>query len=155
LRRGQAHRLPARYIGTMRLVLGLLKGGVIGGALGFAAFKLGVAGGVPAFVAYAIIGALVGMVCGKPPWKQDTFWTSALKGIGGLIVGALLYWGGSKLLGGLHVTLPAALGAQPDRSFAELPILLGPLVGALWGAFIEVDDGGSAAADKTKAKPAA
>jgi len=139
----------------MRLVLGLLKGGVVGGALGFAAFKLGVAGGAPAFVTYAIIGALVGMICGKPPWKQDTFWTSALKGIFGLVVGALLYWGGSKLLGGVHVPLPAGLGAPPDRSFAELPILLGPLVGALWGAFIDVDDGSSAAADKAKSKPAA
>jgi hypothetical protein len=139
----------------MRLVLGLLKGAVVGGALGFAALKLGVAGGAAAFVTYALIGALVGMICGKPPWRQDTFWTSALKGIGGLIVGSLLYWGGSKLLGGVHVTLPAALGAPPDRSIAELPILLGPLVGALWGAFIEVDDGGSASADKNKAKPAA
>ena len=78
-----------------------------------------------------------------------------LKGIFGLVVGTLLYWGGSKLLGGVHVPLPAGLGAQPDRSFAELPILLGPLVGALWGAFVEVDDGGSAAADKAKSKPPA
>ncbi|HXU04404.1 MAG TPA: hypothetical protein VN903_25760 [Polyangia bacterium] len=139
----------------MRLFLGLLKGAVVGGALGFAAFKLGVTGGAAAFVTYAIIGAIVGMICGKPPWKQDTFWTSALKGIGGLIVGSLMYWGGSKLLGGLHISLPAALGAQPDRSVAELPILLGPLVGALWGAFIEVDDGGSAAAAADKNKPKA
>ena len=43
----------------------------------------------------------------------------------------------------------------PDRSFAELPILFGPLVGALWGGFVEVDDGGGAAADKNKPKAAA
>jgi hypothetical protein len=139
----------------MRLVLGLLKGGVVGGALGWVAFKLGVTSGAAAVVTYAVIGALVGMVCGKPPWRQDTFWTSALKGIGGLIVGGLLYWGGSKLLGGVHLSLPAGLGAPPDRSVAQLPILLGPLVGALWGAFVEVDDGGAkAAADKSKSKPA-
>ena len=146
------------YISTMlRLVLGLLKGAVVGGALGFAALKLGVGGGAAAFVTYALIGGLVGMLCGKPPWRQDTFWTSALKGIGGLIVGALLYRGGSKLLGGIHLSLPASLGAPPDRSIAELPIILGPLVGALWGAFIEVDDGGGtgAAAEKSKAKPGA
>src|SRR6185312_15793501 len=118
-----------------RVILGLLKGGLIGAAIGAGAFKLGIAGGFLALVVYAVIGGVVGMLCGKPPWRQDTFWTSALKGIGGLVVGGLLYWGGSKLFGGLHIALPAALGAAPDRSVAELPILLGPLVGALWGAF--------------------
>jgi hypothetical protein len=138
----------------MRVVLGLLKGAVVGGALGWAAFKLGVAGGAAAFATYAIIGGLVGMICGKPPWRQDTIWTSVLKGVFGLAVGAGLYWVGQKVLGGLHVPLPAALGAAPDRTFSELPILFGPLVGALWGGFVEVDDGGGAA-DKTKPKAAA
>ena len=138
----------------MRLALGLLKGAVVGGALGWAALKLGVAGGLAAFVTYAVIGGLVGMICGKPPWRQDTIWTSVLKGLFGLGVGAGLYWVGHKLLGGAHVTLPAALGAPPDRSFAELPILFGPLVGAIWGSFVEVDDGGGAAAEKKKPKAA-
>ena len=138
---------------VMRAVLGLLKGALVGGALGWAALKLGVGGGAAAFVTYALIGGLVGMICGKPPWRQDTFWTSALKGLFGLVVGAGLYWAGSKLLGGIHVALPAGLGAPPDRSVAQLPIILGPLVGALWGAFVEIDDGGNA--DKNKPKAAA
>ena len=141
----------------LRVVLGLLKGAVIGGALGWLAFKLGVAGGAAAFLTYAVIGGAVGMICGKPPWRQDTLWTSALKGLFGVGVGIGLWLLGRKLLGGLHIALPAALGAPPDRSFAELPILLGPLVGAIWGTFVEVDDGGSAAkaaADKSKSKPA-
>jgi hypothetical protein len=138
----------------LRVVVGLLKGAVIGGVLGFGALKLGVGGGAAAFVTYALVGGLVGMVCGKPPWRQDTFWTSALKGLFGVGVGIGLYWLGRKLLGGAHVSLPAALGAPPDRSIAELPILLGPLIGALWGGFVEVDDGGgTAAADKSKSKP--
>jgi len=138
---------------VMRAVLGLLKGALVGGALGWAALKLGVGGGVAAFLTYALIGGLVGMICGKPPWRQDTFWTSALKGLFGVAVGIGLYWGGSKLLGGVHVALPAGLGAPPDRSVAQLPILLGPLIGALWGAFVEIDDGGNA--DKNKPKAAA
>jgi len=143
------------YISNMRVVLGLLKGAVVGGALGWAALKLGIAGGAAAFLTYAVIGGLVGMICGKPPWRQDTFWTSALKGIFGLAVGAGLYWVGHKVLGGIHVTLPAALGAPPDRAIADLPILLGPLVGAIWGGFVEADDGGAAAADKNKSKTTA
>ena len=140
----------------VRVVLGLLKGAVVGAAFGWAALKLGVGGGAAAFLAYALIGGVVGMVCGKPPWRQDTFWTSALKGLFGVGVGIGLYLLSRKLLGGLHVSLPAALGASPDRSIAELPILLGPVIGAIWGAFVEVDDGGGVkAADKSKTKPAA
>jgi hypothetical protein len=140
----------------VRVVLGLLKGAVVGAALGWAAFKLGVTDGVAAWLTYALIGGLVGMVCGKPPWRQDTFWTSAIKGLVGVGVGVGLYLLGRKLLGGAHVSLPAALGAAPDLSIAQLPILLGPMIGALWGVVIEVDDGGSASkADASKAKPAA
>jgi hypothetical protein len=141
----------------VRVVLGLLKGAVVGAALGWAALKLGVGGGAAAFLTYALIGGIVGMVCGKPPWRQDTFWTSALKGLVGVGVGIGLYLLSRKLLGGAHVPLPAALGAPPDRSVAELPILLGPVIGAIWGTFVEVDDGGGAkaAADKNKPKPAA
>lgn len=128
---------------------------MVGGALGFAALKLGVGGGAAGVITYALIGGLVGMVCGKPPWRQDTFWTSAIKGLVGVGVGIGLFWLGRKLLGGMHVSLPASLGAPPDRSIAELPILLGPLVGAIWGAIVEADDGGSAStADKNKPKAA-
>jgi len=138
----------------LRVVLGLLKGAVIGGALGFGALKLGVGGGAAGFLTYALIGGLVGMICGKPPWRQDTLWTSVIKGLVGVGVGIGLFWLGRKLLGGMHVSLPASLGAPPDRSIAELPILLGPLVGAIWGGIVEIDDGGSAgaAADKNKSK---
>ena len=130
---------------------------MVGAALGWAALKLGVGGGAAAFLTYALIGGVAGMVCGKPPWRQDTLWTSALKGLFGVGVGIGLYLLGRKLLGGAHVALPAALGAPPDRSIAELPILLGPVIGAIWGTFVEVDDGGGAkaAADKSKPKPAA
>ena len=101
-----------------RVLLGLLKGGVVGAAIGAGAFKLGIGGGVLAFVAYALVGGLVGILCGKPPWRQDTFWTTALKGIFGAAVGCLLYWGAGKLLGGLHVSLAAKLGA-PDRPLSS------------------------------------
>jgi hypothetical protein len=137
----------------LRVVLGLLKGAVIGGALGFGALKLGVGGGAAGFLTYALIGGLVGMICGKPPWRQDTFWTSAIKGLVGVGVGIGLFWLGRKLLGGMHVSLPASLGAPPDSSIAELPILLGPLVGAIWGGIVEIDDGGTS--KSAEQKPAA
>ncbi len=131
-----------------RVLLGVLKGGLIGAAIGAGAFKLGIAGGVLALFTYALVGGLVGILCGKPPWRQDTVWTTALKGIFGAAVGGALFWGAGKLLGGLHIALAAKLGA-PDRPVIDLPLLIAPLIGAAWGAFVELDDGGS-----TKAAPA-
>jgi hypothetical protein len=127
----------------LRVLLGLLKGGVIGAAVGGAALQIGVAGGVFAVLTYAVIGGLVGIVCGRPPWKQDTFWTSALKGMFGVGVGIGLYFLARKLVGGVHVAFAAQLGA-PDRPLGELPILLGPMIGALWGMLVEVDDASDA-----------
>jgi hypothetical protein len=133
-----------------RALLGLLKGGVVGAALGAGAFKLGIAGGILGTITYAVIGGLVGILCGKPPWRQDTVWTTALKGIFGAVVGGALYWGLGKILPGTHLAFTAKLGA-PDRALIDLPVLVGPLIGALWGAFVEIDDGGSStAAGKSK-----
>jgi hypothetical protein len=141
-----------------RVLLGFLKGGVVGAAIGAGAFKLGIGGGVLAAITYAVVGGLVGILCGRPPWRQDTVWTTALKGIFGAVVGGALYWGAGKLLGGVHVAFAGKLGV-PDRPLVELPVLLGPLIGAAWGAFVELDDGGSSAADAKKkpgsSKPAA
>src|SRR5262249_60340928 len=124
--------ISAAIFGTMlRVVLGLLKGAVVGGALGWGAFKLGVTSGAAAILTYGVIGGLVGMVCGKPPWRQDTFWTSALKGLFGVGVGIGLYLLGHKVLGGLHIPLPAALGAPPPRSAPQRPVRLGPRAGPI------------------------
>ena len=139
----------------LRVVLGLLKGAVVGGAIGWVALKLGVGGGAAAFATYAVIGALVGIVCGKPPWRQDTIWTPALKGIVGLGIGIGMYWLAGKVLGGVHIALPASLGVAPERSLAEVPLLLGPVIGAVWGLLIELDDGGKAKAKDAGAAGAA
>ena len=139
----------------MRVVLGLLKGAVVGGAIGWAALKLGVAGGFAAFATYAVIGAVVGIVCGRPIWRQDTIWTPILKGIFGLAIGAGLYWLGRKVLGGVHIALPSSLGVAPERSLAEVPLLLGPIIGAAWGLLVEIDDSGGKAKDKAAGVPAA
>ncbi len=139
-----------------RVILGLLKGGLIGAAIGAGAFKLGITSGFLAVVAYAVIGGVVGMLCGRPPWRQDTFWTTALKGIFGALIGGALFWGAGKLFGGTHLAFVAKLGAPANRPLVDIPLLLGPVIGALWGLFVEIDDGGSAdkAAAKTGQPPA-
>jgi ABC-type arginine transport system permease subunit len=136
----------------LRVVLGLLKGGLIGAAIGFGAFRLGIEGGALGFVVYALVGLMVGLLVGKPPWRQETIWTSIIKGIFGLLIAMGLYWGGRKLLGGTHLAFATGLGA-PDKAVVDIPFLLGPVIGALYGIFVEVDDtgGGSAPAARSSA----
>ena len=124
----------------LRVVLGLLKGGLVGAGIGALAFKLGVTGGVAAFLVYGVVGGLVGIIAGRPPWKQETLWTSWLKGIFGFGVGLALYWGAHKLLGGVSASFAAGLGAPANRALVDVPFLLGPAIGALWGILVEIDD---------------
>jgi hypothetical protein len=123
-----------------RVLLGILKGGVVGGAVGFAATKVGFGTGAAAWLVYGLVGFLVGIVCGKAIWRQDTLVTPLLKGIFGFAVGLGLYWVAGKTLGGLHLPLATRLGA-PDEPVAALPLLLAPAIGIIYGIFVEVDDG--------------
>jgi hypothetical protein len=122
-----------------RVLFGLVKGAILGVAIGAAAYKLGVGGGVLAVVTYAIVGAVVGVLCGRPPWRQETFWTTLLKGIVGAVVGGALFFGARKLFGDAHPGFASGLGLA-DKPLVDLPLVLAPMVGALWGAFVEIDD---------------
>lgn len=137
----------------VRVILGLLKGAVVGGGVGYGLYKLGFAGGLSAYLGCAVVGALVGVVCGRAPWKADTIWTPVVK----MIVGAAIGLGLCAL----------AFNLLPDPTFyvaqlsGELHLhsgpVLAPLVGVLYGIFVEVDDGGKPAAQApgTKGKPPA
>src|SRR5262245_114361 len=139
----------------LRVVLGLLKGGLVGAGVGFVAWKLGVSAGAAALIAYGLVGAAAGLIAGRPPWKQETIWTSLLKAIVGFGIGVALFIGARKLLGGMHLAFATGLGA-PDKPLVEIPFLLGPVIGAIWGILVEVDDGaGSGKSAKGAAQQAA
>jgi hypothetical protein len=146
--------LPApcytRFI-MVRVILGIIKGALIGAGLGYAAMQIGVTSGPLAYATYAAVGFLVGLVCGKAVWRQETLWTPALKGLFGAAVCAGLYWGASKLLGGMKVDLPPQLagGEAGPRALVEVPLLVAPIVAIVYGIFVEIDDG------ERKAKPPA
>jgi hypothetical protein len=124
----------------VRVLLGLIKGIIVGGALGYAATRLGVTGGPLAFATYAIVGFVVGLVGGKAVWRQPTLWTPALKGIFGALICVGLYWVSSKFLGGLKLSFTDALGA-PDKPVVQVPLVLAPILAVVYGIFVEVDDG--------------
>jgi hypothetical protein len=136
-----------------RLLLGIIKGGAVGAALGLLAGKLGVATGAVAVLFYGAVGAVVGLVCGRPLWKQETIWTPILKALFGFGLGVGVGYAGLRWLGGVHLPIAQIPGAL-EHPFPQVPGLFGPAVGILYGVLVEVDDAGSsdtAKADVAKA----
>jgi hypothetical protein len=123
----------------VRLILGLLKGAAIGAALGFAAEQIGLEGGW-GYVVYGLVGFAVGLFVGRPIWshlldKSSTVWTSVLKGLFGFGVGVGLYALGHKAIGDPTLAL-----AGTSRPLTDWTYIFGGLIGALYGAWVEVDD---------------
>jgi hypothetical protein len=134
----------------MRVIIGLVKGLIVGGAVGYGLLRLGWTSGALAYVACAIVGALVGVVAGRAPWKAETIWTPVLK----MIVGAGIGVGLAAL--GTHFLPDSEVYVRPLRTGLEhVPFrsgpILAPIIGALYGIFVEWDDGGA----KKDAPPAA
>lgn len=124
-----------------RALLGLIKGALVGGGIGFCLMKLGNPTGVLVYLCCGIVGAVVGLLCGRAPWSAETIWTPILKVLFGFGAGVGLYALGSRFLPGLSVTIHGFTGPLALRSGA----VLAPLIGVLYGMFVEVDDGASPA----------
>ena len=142
----------------LRLLLGLVKGAVIGAGIGYGAYSLGWGGGFN-WITYGLVGAFVGLLVGRPIWshlldKGSTSWTAILKGLFGFGVGCGLYALVAKAWGGFDLAL-----MDETRLVQDWQFVLGGAIGALYGAFVEIDDApakpAAAKPGQTPAKPAA
>ena len=124
----------------VRVLLGIIKGGVVGVAVGYAAWWAHFGTGPAAWLVYGLIGFLVGIVCGKAIWRHDTLVTPLLKGVFGFLLGLGLYWLAGKALGSVNAPFATQYFSTKDK-LASIPLLLGPAIGILYGIFVEVDDG--------------
>jgi hypothetical protein len=124
---------------VFKLLVGILKGAVIGGALGYGAFELGRATGFDnPWIVYGLIGAIVGLFVGRPIWslirdKNSTTVISILKSAFGFGIGCGLYAIVAK------VWNPALAISTIENVFAWPPTL-GGAIGAIYGGFVELDD---------------
>jgi hypothetical protein len=144
---------------VVKLLVGLLKGAVIGGGIGYGAYALADATGFGnPWLTYGVIGVFVGLLVGRPIWslirdQSSTTFTAVLKAAFGFGIGCGLYaivakaWNPSAWnIGGFNVfSWPPALGGA---------------IGAIYGAFVELDDAvgddksAPSGKDKEKPKPA-
>jgi hypothetical protein len=151
----------------VRLLIGLLKGLVVGGLLGFAVAKagFGAPGAVVAYLGAALAGVLVGLVAGKPIWAKDAKIEAGMKAIVGALLGAGLMWTVRRWLGGipfpidLHALTPQNVSLNDTSAHGTLgglAITSFAIVAAVLGAFYDADNTPSAEGDKAAAssKPA-
>ena len=137
----------------LRLLLGFFKGLIIGGAVGYGAYYLDL-GGIFHWITYGVIGALVGLLVGRPVWshlldRSSTAWTALIKGIVGYGVGVGLFALAAKVWGGFDLAI-----ADETRVLHDWQFVLGGVIGALYGAFVEVDDAPARVAKGPEAPPA-
>jgi hypothetical protein len=125
----------------LRVLVGLIKGGLVGGGIGYGIRHLGLGGGPISYLGCALVGAVVGVVAGRAPWRAETLWTPVVKMVVGALIGAGLCAAGLHLLPDRSFTLPE-VGQVGLRSSEALALL----AGVLYGVFVEVDDGGAAPA---------
>lgn len=125
-----------------RLVFGLLKGVVIGAALGALfhfALGLSTVGTVAGFLLSALAAVVAGVFSGQPPWKKGAWIGSILKAVFGMLLGSGLYFAISKLLGGVSVD---GLLRTEGGTIATAPLAFMPMIAAVYSTFVEIDDGG-------------
>lgn len=147
----------------IKLLIGILKGAVIGGGLGYGAHALGESTGFDnPWIIYGLIGAIVGLFVGRPIWslirdKESTSVIAILKSVFGFGIGC-----------GLYAIVAKAWSPDPEmlqiagHNVLYWPPTLGGAIGAIYGGFVELDDamddksaGKKAEAKKLEAKPEA
>lgn len=124
-----------------RLLVGLLKGLAIGGAIG-ALLHFGGIPVLPGWAAYLLYGAVVGLagaLAGQPPWRQGAWVASILKFVFGFGVGAGLYALASHFL---HLPVDVLPDVPPNTELAQAPLAFAPAAAALYAMLVELDDGG-------------
>jgi hypothetical protein len=121
-----------------RLLLGLVKGVLIGGVLAAALVQgLGVTF-FGAFLAYAtalVLGALTGLFAGKPLWAKDARIEVALKAVVGALVAAASMFALRK-----WVTPEVDLGGFGAGALGSLPAVTLPLIATFLAIVFELDN---------------
>ena len=140
----------------MRLILGLIKGIIVGGLVGAGAYALVGHGGWN-WITYGLVGFFVGLLVGRPFWshlrdRNSTVVVSVLKGLVGYGVGVGIYAIVAKVWGGMDLSLMGE-----TRNLYDWQPLLGAGIGGLYGAWVELDDApaNNGAKKDAKALPAA
>lgn len=131
-----------------RLIVGILKGLVLGGLIGFGLLKLGMAfpAAVFAYLAAALAGVLIGLIAGKPIWAKDARIEAGMKaGVGALLGAGLMYaarrWLTMEVPAGLLSVTGAAAPTQAGAAtLGHFGITSLAAIAAVIGGFYDADN---------------
>ncbi|MDO9015729.1 MAG: hypothetical protein Q8S73_36105 [Deltaproteobacteria bacterium] len=146
-----------------RLIIGILKGLILGGGMAVALYMLAHIGSVSGFwgyLLYGVLGAITGVVAGKPLWKPGAWIEALLRGVFGIAVGCGLYALGAVVLTGSAIDFTALLGSLPagastPTQLYQQPLIMAPMFATLYASLIELDnDGKGEDAGSTKVRVA-
>lgn len=143
-----------------RLLVGIVKGLVLGALIGFGLVKLGFAfpGAIVAYLAAAATGVLIGLIAGKPIWAKDAKIEAGMKaGVGALLGVGLMFaarrWLSVPVPGFLldvtRTVAPTEAGASTLGNFGMTALAA---IAALLGGFYDADN--TPEPDKPEAKDA-
>lgn len=122
-----------------RIFLGLAEGALLGLLIAVALDRLRMEWtSLVAYGAVATLGAVLGLVAGRPIWARDAKLEAALKSVVGAFIGATAMYGARKWLQGVHVNLVSLGGGA--GSLGDVPLASLPLIGAGLGLVFEIDD---------------
>lgn len=129
-----------------RLLLGMLKGALIGGLVGSLwVFVLGIplVVGILGYVAAILTGVLAALVAGKPIWARGAWIEVLLKSV----VAALL---GAGVMYAFRSWLDATISVGPlgQGLLSTLPFIMLPLLATVLAVFFEVDNTDEPAAER-------
>ena len=129
-----------------RLIIGIIKGLVVGGLIGFGLLQLGFAV-LPAWLAYiaaAITGILIGLIAGKPIWAKDAKIEAGMKAVVGALLGAGLMFAARRWLTmSLPTELLSRIGVMTKSETMRLgtfPITALATIAAVLGGFYDADN---------------
>lgn len=134
-----------------RFGIGLIKGLLVGGLM-LSALLFGLKMvAVPVWAAYLLavgVGALTGLIAGKPIWQKEARIEAGLKAVAGMVLGALAMfalskWGAALVKPELLQSLapaPALPAGQAAPALTGTSITFLPLVSIVLGLFFELDN---------------
>jgi hypothetical protein len=128
-----------------RLILGLVLGLIVGGVVAAALVRLGAPafagpGGIAlAYLSAAVVGAITGIIAGKPIWAGNAKIEGGLKAVFGALMGAGAMFALRTWLTSFAPDL-SFIGAGGPAPVGELPAASLPLIAAVLGGLFGLDN---------------